>query len=214
MDDTELQPALAKLVDAELVYARGIAPEATYQFKHALIQDAAYEALLRTRRKELHRRVAKTITEKFDAVAERQPEVIARHWTEAGETELALTAWRSTADAAFERHAFKEAEEAYRQALAILGTLPLSRERDEREFQLIIPFVHGLQLTRGWAASEAAAAMARAQASAAKTDNLAHLVLQRVDWLPLSLPGVTCRRRARLPISYSMCQSARVAPRR
>jgi len=82
--EAELQSALAKLADAELIYARGIPPEATYQFKHALIQDAAYEALLKSRRKELHRRVAQTIAEKFPALAEAQPEVLARHWTEAG----------------------------------------------------------------------------------------------------------------------------------
>ena len=103
----ELQSALKKLLDAERIYARGIAPEATYQFKHALIQDAAYEALLRTRRKDLHQRVAQTITEKFATIAGEHPEVVARHWTKAGEAEPAIAAWRKAADAAFERHAFK-----------------------------------------------------------------------------------------------------------
>ncbi len=87
MPEDELHAALAKLADAELIYARGIPPEATYQFKHALIQDAAYEALLKTRRKELHRRIARAIAEKFHAMAEAQPEVLARHWTEGAEAE-------------------------------------------------------------------------------------------------------------------------------
>jgi predicted ATPase len=95
MCESELQSALEKLVDAELIYARGIAPEATYQFKHALIQDTAYETLLKTRRKELHHRVAQTITQHFHSMAEEQPELIARHWTEAGEEELALDAGKS-----------------------------------------------------------------------------------------------------------------------
>jgi len=143
-----------------------------------LIQDAAYDALLKSRRRELHRRVALTIIDKFPDVAEAQPEVIARHWTEAGEKEQALTAWRSAADLAYERHTFREAEEAYRQALAILRTLPPSRARDERELELMTRFAHGLQLTRGWSASEAADAVGQAQALAARSDNLAQLVLQ------------------------------------
>jgi len=136
----ELQSALKKLLDAELIYARGIAPEATYQFKHALIQDAAYEALLKTRRRELHHRVAQTITEKYAATAEEHPEVIARHWTEAGETEQAISAWRKAADAAFERHAFKEAEQAYRPTLILLRNLPESRDRDGRELEVMNRF--------------------------------------------------------------------------
>ena len=71
----------------------GFAPEATYQFKHALIRDAAYEALLKSRRKDLHRLVARTIDEKFPALKEAHPEVLARHWTEAGETEPAIAEW-------------------------------------------------------------------------------------------------------------------------
>jgi predicted ATPase len=88
--EEDLQRALRVLADAELLYVRGIAPDATYQFKHALIRDAAYKALLKSRRKDLHRLVAHTISEKFAALEETQPEVLARHWTEAGETEQAI----------------------------------------------------------------------------------------------------------------------------
>jgi class 3 adenylate cyclase len=178
MGETELQSSLEKLVDAELIYARGIAPEATYQFKHALIQDAAYEELLKTKRRELHLRVAQTISESFPADAEEHPEVIARHWTEAGEKELALAAWKKAAEIAFERHAFKEAEEEYRQALTIIRTLPETSEREAQELELMIRFVQVLQATKGWAAPEAADAAARAQTLAEKTNNLAQLVLQ------------------------------------
>ena len=79
---------------------RGIPPEATYIFKHALIRDAAYEALLRSRRKDLHRLVARTIDEKFPALKETHPEVLARHWTEAGETEPAIAEWSRAGEAA------------------------------------------------------------------------------------------------------------------
>jgi class 3 adenylate cyclase/tetratricopeptide (TPR) repeat protein len=178
MAELDLQSALAKLGDAELIYARGIPPEATYSFKHALIQDAAYEALLKSRRRELHRTVARALTEHFPATVDTQPEVLARHWTEAGEAEPAIAAWRKSGDATFERHAFKEAEEAYRQALAILRALPESRERDGRELELMNRFAQVLQVTRGWTAPEAADAAAHAQALAEKSDNLAQLVLQ------------------------------------
>jgi len=178
MPEDDLQVSLAKLADAELIYARGIPPEATYSFKHALIQDAAYEALLKTRRHELHRRVAVAMTEKFPELAETQLEAVARHWTDAGEPEAAIAAWRKAADAVFKRHAFKEAEQAYRQALAILRTLAESRERDRRELELMSRFAQVLQVTKGWAAPEAADAAAHALALAEKTDNLAQLVLQ------------------------------------
>ncbi len=129
-----LQSALEKLADAELIYARGIPPEATYQFKHSLVHDAAYEALLKSRRRDLHRRVAQTITEKFPAVAEAQPETLARHWTYSGDAEPAIAAWKKAGEAAEARRAFREAEEGYRQALAVLKTLPESPERDARAY--------------------------------------------------------------------------------
>jgi predicted ATPase len=134
--EADLQGALRKLTDAELLYVRGIAPEASYLFKHALIRDAAYEALLKSRRKELHRQVAHTIDEQFTAFGESHPEVLARHWTEAGETEPAIAAWSRAGKSAEERNAFKEALESCQQAFALLKTLPESPERDLGEFEL------------------------------------------------------------------------------
>ncbi len=99
MAEDNLQHALRSLTDAELLYVRGIAPEATYQFKHALIRDAAYEALLKTRRKELHLSVARTIDAQFPGLKETNPEVLARHWSEAGETDAAITQWQRAAEA-------------------------------------------------------------------------------------------------------------------
>ena len=85
---------------------RGIAPEATYRFKHALIRDAAYEALLKSRRKELHGQVARTIEEKFPVLKETHPEVVALHWAEAGETARAIAAWTRAGKAAQSHYAF------------------------------------------------------------------------------------------------------------
>jgi class 3 adenylate cyclase/tetratricopeptide (TPR) repeat protein len=178
MTEENLQAALEKLADAELIYARGIAPDATYQFKHAFIQDAAYEALLRSRRRELHHRVAQAITNDLPAAEEEHPEVVARHWASAGETERAVVSWRKAADSAFERHAFKEAEEAYRRALDLVATLPESRERDSRERELMNRFAQVLQVTQGWAAPEAASAAARARELAERSGDLTQQVLQ------------------------------------
>jgi predicted ATPase len=135
--EEELQGALRKLADAELIYVRGIPPEANYTFKHALVRDAAYEALLRSRRKDLHRVIARTIDEKFPALKEAQPEVLARHWTQAGETEAAIAAWSKSGEAAEARHAFSEALESCHQALALLNLLPESSEQSRTRAQAI-----------------------------------------------------------------------------
>jgi class 3 adenylate cyclase/tetratricopeptide (TPR) repeat protein len=174
--EEELQRALRILADTELLYVRGIAPEATYLFKHALIRDAAYEALLKSRRKELHRLVARTIDEKFPAFKEARPEVLARHWTEAGEAEPAIAEWSRAGKAAETRNAFSEALESYQQALALLNLLPESPERDLRDLKLRQSVVQMLWVTRGYAAPETIAATERAATLAEKSGNLAQLV--------------------------------------
>jgi predicted ATPase len=126
MAEVDPQEALRKLTDAELLYARGIAPDAVYMCKHALIRDAAYEALLRSRRKELHQRVAIAIDANFPALKQAHPEILARHCAEAGETESAVAEWSRADEAAQARNAFREALENYQQAVALLNLLPES----------------------------------------------------------------------------------------
>jgi predicted ATPase len=106
--EKDLQSALQSLADAELVYVRGLPPDATYQFKHALVRDAAYEALLKSR-KDLHRLVARTIDETFPALKQAQLEVLALHRNEAGEAEAAIAEWSRAGKAAEARNAFIEA---------------------------------------------------------------------------------------------------------
>jgi predicted ATPase/class 3 adenylate cyclase len=161
--ESKLQSSLRSLTDAELLYARGIAPEASYQFKHALIRDAAYEALLKSRRKELHRSVANAIDTKFTAIKENQPEVLARHWTEAGDSEQAITAWQKAGDGAAERRAYREAEQHYRNGLAILQTSPESAARDRRELPLQLALGNVMQATHGWSSSGTEEIYARAR---------------------------------------------------
>ena len=159
--EEELQSALHRATDAELVYVQGIAPNATYQFKHALIRDAAYEALLKSRRKELHGQVARTIEEKFPLLKEAHPEVVARHWTEAGETAQAIAEWTRAGKAAESHHAFKEAQQSYEQALALLNLLPESAERDLQELDLRLSIIRMLRVTSGTTSPESIDACAR-----------------------------------------------------
>ena len=155
---------------------RGIAPDATYQFKHALIQDAAYEALLKSRRKELHRQVALTINEKFLALKQAHPEVLARHWMEAGEPESASAEWSRAGTTAHARSAFMEALESYQQALTLLKLLPESPERDLRELELRYSILSIIHVTRSFSAPETIDAAECAAALAAKSGNLTRLV--------------------------------------
>ena len=175
--EEDLQRALHSLADSELLYVQGIAPNATYQFKHALIRDAAYEALLKSRRRELHRLVARTINEKFPTLEEAHPEVLARHWTEAGDTEPAIAAWTKGGKAAEDRNAFPEALESYQQALALLKLLPESPERDGRELELRQAIVWMLYVTKSHASPEVIAATGQAAALAEKSGNLRQLAI-------------------------------------
>jgi tetratricopeptide (TPR) repeat protein len=176
MAETELQAALRKLTDAELLYVQGIVPDVTYQFKHALIRDAAYEALLRSRRRELHGQVAVSIDEKFPALKQEHPELLARHWTEAGETERAIAEWQRAGKAAEARNAFIEAAESYRQAIALVKLLPESAERDFREMELAQLIVQPLIFTASYSAPESIQAMEHAAALAEKSGSLKQLV--------------------------------------
>src|SRR6266852_859814 len=119
-------------------------------------------SLLKSRRRELHRLVAHTLSEKFAGLEETQPEVLARHWTEAGETEQAIAQWSKAGKAAESRNAFVEAQESYQQALTLLKLLPESPERDVSELQLRQSLVSMLHMTRGWAAPETLQAAERA----------------------------------------------------
>ena len=142
------------LADAELLYVRGLAPEANYQFKHALIRDAAYEALLKSRRKDLHRLVARTIDEQFPALKEAHPEVLAGHWTEAGESARAIAAWRKAGEQAMQRSANEEATAHFRRGLTLIDALPDTPERTREHLTLQTALGSVLVLTKGLGAPE------------------------------------------------------------
>ncbi len=150
-------------------------------FKHALIRDAAYEALLKSRRKDLHRRVASKITEKFPSLKDARPEVLARHWTAAGETEPAIAEWSRAGNTAEARNAFREARESYQQGLALLEQLPESTGRDLSELELRQAVIRMLWVTGWYSTPETIEATERAAMVAERSGNLAQLVY----WLVL-----------------------------
>ena len=188
--ERELREALAALTRADLILERGNPPDATYRFEHALIQDAAYDGLVKSRRRELHRRAAAALAEFFPGIAAAQPQIIARHWSLAGEAEPAVAAWTAAGDTALSRRANREAEEAYHQAEAALALLPPSRERDRRELALCGSMVRVRQQTRGYAAAETVAASGRARVLAERLGDLPEQLRHEVRaWSALFVSG-------------------------
>ena len=108
-DEPALLAALTQLEDSELVFRHGAPPDARYAFKHALVQDTAYESLLKSRRQILHRKIAETLREQFPDIVEAEPELIAHHFTQAGLTAPAIEYWGKAGDLALRRSAYKEA---------------------------------------------------------------------------------------------------------
>jgi predicted ATPase len=162
-DDKALQSALNALMKAGLLFRQGLPPNATYLFKHALVQDAAYSALLREPRRALHARIAETLESRFAEIAERQPELLARHCTQAGLTEKAAGLWSKAGRRSLERSALIEAAEQLARALDQIAALPpkpvLRREEINLQVALITPLIH----VKGYAASETKAAVERAR---------------------------------------------------
>jgi predicted ATPase len=118
LDEPALRAALDRLADAELLFVEGVAPQANYRFKHALIQDAAYDSLLKSRRQTLHRRAAEVLL----ASPSPEAEPLAHHFTQAGQTELAIEWWGKAGDQALRRSAFAEAVSHLKQGDRTLGS--------------------------------------------------------------------------------------------
>jgi class 3 adenylate cyclase/predicted ATPase len=131
--EADLTTALDQLVSSELIFRRGTPPEATYSFKHALVQDAAYQSLIKAKRQQLHARIAEALEARFPAIAEQEPEVLARHLTEAGFAERAIGYWERAGRSAMARAASREAAAYFRKALALFTALPDSCGRKLQE---------------------------------------------------------------------------------
>ena len=154
LDEMMLQHELGRLVGAEIIYQRGVPPQATYTFKHALIQDAAYESLLKSTRQHYHQRIAQVLEEQFPQTAETQPELLAHHYTEAGLHEQALAYWQQAGQQAITRSAHVEAIEHLTKGLALLTALPETRDRAQYELRILTLLGPVLMATQGYGSSE------------------------------------------------------------
>ena len=156
--EAKLEMQLDRLIRAGLLFRQGVPPDATYLFKHALVQDVAYSLLLREPRRHLHARIAQILESKFSDIAENKPEVLARHWAEAGNIERAAALWGEAGRRSAQTSAAVEAIEQLRRALDMIATLSstpaLRREEIKLHVELITPLLH----VRGFAAPETRAA--------------------------------------------------------
>ena len=170
--ETDINSALDRLFHAGLLFRQGVPPHTTYLFKHALVQDAAYGTLLREPRRALHARIAETLESQFAEIAENQPELLARHCTEAGLTEKAAGLWGKAGQRSLERSALVEAAAQFTRALDQIATLPatplLRRQQIKLQVALITPLIH----VKGYAAPETRAAA-----------ELAHLLIGQAEAL-------------------------------
>src|SRR5262249_9718931 len=133
----ELRAALDRLADAGLVFCRGTPPDASYTFKHALVQDAAYGTLLRGARQQLHARIVAALEQGFPETAHTQPEVLARHCTGAGLVDPAVVHWRNAGEQAVRRAANREAVAHFRRALSLNETRPDGADRPRTELAIL-----------------------------------------------------------------------------
>ena len=161
--EAELQSTLGRLVAAGLLFRQGVPPNASYLFKHALVQDAAYGTLLREPRRALHARIAEALESQFAEIAERQPELLARHCTEAGLIEKAAGLWGKAGQRSLERSALVEAADQLTRALAQIVTLPATPALRRDEIKLQVAHINTLFNFKGYAAAETKAAVERAR---------------------------------------------------
>jgi predicted ATPase/class 3 adenylate cyclase len=161
--EAELQDVLHKLAASGLVFQRGAPPDAAYMFKHGLVQDAAYGTLLKRRRQELHSHIARVYEDRFPTQTELQPEMMARHCTEAGLTGKAIDYWDKAGQRAARSGAMAEAIADFTKALGLLAGFAEGPQRDRRELALRLALARILLMAKGWASPEMGDAYLRAR---------------------------------------------------
>ncbi len=163
LDEPTLQEELAKLAHAEILYPKGRPPHCTYIFKHALLEDALYNALIKSKRQQFHRRVAEALAASFPQTVETQPELLAHHFTEAGLPEPALGYWLKAGLRSRERSAEIEAISHLTRGRALLATLAESPARDVQELELLGQLGTAYIASRGYAAPKVGSVFERAR---------------------------------------------------
>jgi predicted ATPase len=162
-DEATLQQGLHQLVAAEFLYQQGLPPQATYRFKHALIQDAAYQSLLRSTRQRHHQRIARVLEAHFPEICETQPEIVAQHYTAAGCHEQAVPYWQRAGQQASDRSAYLEAVSHVTTGIELLKSLPETPEHTQQALTLYVALGMALQIAKGTAAPEVEHAYTRAR---------------------------------------------------
>ena len=173
--ERELQSALDRLNQAGLLFRQGVPPHANYLFKHALVQDAAYGTMLRSRRQHLHGEIASTLEQAFPEIVETQPEILARHCAEAGLNEKARNYWRTAGEQAIRRASNREAIGHFRQALALNEKLPPDIARSRTELAILSQLGPALMSVHGWSAPEVGVVFERAEDLARQLENFVDL---------------------------------------
>jgi class 3 adenylate cyclase/predicted ATPase len=164
LPEQDLRAALAKLVAAELIFQQGLPPDAKYLFKHALVQDAVYASLVRSRRQQIHAQIARALEERFPDVVASEPEMLAHHLTAAGLTERGVLYWKQAGQHASDRSAFVEATRHFNTGIELLKTLPDTPARTQQELALHIGLGAALIVTKGHGSVEVEHAYLKAHA--------------------------------------------------
>jgi predicted ATPase/class 3 adenylate cyclase len=175
LPDPRLREALDSLAGSGLLFARGAPPQSTYLFKHALVQDAAYGTLLRSRREQLHARTGAILEERFPEIVAAQPELVAHHCEQAGLIRKAVDYLLTAGRQALARSAMKEADALLRKGLDMLARLPDEPWRGQQELDLLIALGSALSATKGLAADEVGATLGRTRALAERIGRREHL---------------------------------------
>jgi predicted ATPase len=166
MPPPRLDEALGQLASAELIFRRGTPPDAEYTFKHALVQDAAYSTLLRSRRQQLHAHIAATLEDQFPEIVVAQPQLIAQHYVEGGLNEKAVSYWLKAGQQAVARSTVTEGVSQLRKGLELLASLPDDDWRRQRELDLLLVLRPALMASRGYSAPDVGETITRARALA------------------------------------------------
>jgi tetratricopeptide (TPR) repeat protein len=199
MPQQQLDDALAQLVRAELIFRRGMPPDAEYSFKHALVQDAAYSTLLRSRRQQLHGRIATTLVSRFPEIVAAHPDLMAQHCAEAGMSDEAVGYQLKAGQQAVARSAMTEAMAQLQKGLDLLASQPDSDLRRQQEVDLLLALARALLAAKGYGAPAVGETYARARALAEQLDRSDYLVpLLYGQWVSHSV-----RSQLRLALSFA-----------
>ncbi|MGB7292193.1 MAG: adenylate/guanylate cyclase domain-containing protein [Thermodesulfobacteriota bacterium] len=177
-EEETLVRELNRLVEAELIYQKGLPPQARYFFKHALIQEAAYQSLLRSKRRQYHQKIAQILEDRFPEIRDTQPELIAYHYTEAGLSGQAIAYWQRAGQRAIERSANVESISHFTKGLELIEVLPDTPERIHQELALRIALSVPLTATKGYGAPEVERVLTRAK-------DLCHQAGETVGHIPV-----------------------------